>query len=167
MLEYERLVKIIERLRAKDGCPWDREQTHASLKKGCLEEACEVVCGINIYEETGNADNLREELGDLLLQVVMHAQIAKEEGLFTMEDVCKDISDKMIRRHPHVFGDTQVSDSGEVLKNWEEIKKNEHVSDKIDVNEYLFSAFDESKELIDAAIKRKREKLNIKGEKNE
>ena len=159
MSEYQRLLDIIEKLRGENGCPWDREQTHMSLKKGCMEEAAEVVCGINIYDKTGKADNLKEELGDMLLQVVMHCQIAKEEGLFDIEDVCKGIADKMVRRHPHVFGENEVSGSEEVLKNWEEIKKGEHAEDEIDVNEYLFDAFDESKELIDAAIKRKREKL--------
>lgn len=157
--QYARLVEIIKDLRAENGCPWDREQTHMSLKRSCLEEAAEVISGINIYDQTGNADNLREELGDLLLQVVMHARIAEEEGLFTMEDVCKDVSDKMVRRHPHVFGEVTVSDSNEVLKNWEDIKKHEHADDTIDVNKFLFEAFDESKELIDAAAQRKREKL--------
>lgn len=88
MKEFDRLKEIMARLRSKDGCPWDREQTHMSLKPACMEEAAEVVCGINILEATGNADNLKEELGDLLLQVVLHAQIAEEEGLFTLEDVC-------------------------------------------------------------------------------
>lgn len=156
--EYVRLKEIIERLRAEDGCPWDREQTHASLKPACIEEAAEVVSAINIYDETGNADNLKEELGDLLLQVVMHAQIAKEEGLFNLEDVCKCVADKMVRRHPHVFGDVTVSDSGEVLKNWAEIKKNEK-SGKEWMDDYLPAAFEESKELIDVAAKRKQEKL--------
>ena len=116
--ELNRLVQVIARLRAEDGCPWDREQTHGSLKAACVEEAAEVVGGINILEQTGNAENLKEELGDLLLQVVMHAQIAKEEGLFTLEDVMRGITDKMIRRHPHVFGATAVSGSDEVLVNW-------------------------------------------------
>lgn len=162
--QYERLVDIVEMLRAENGCPWDREQTHTSLKRSCLEEAAEVVSGINIYAETGEADNLKEELGDLLLQVVMHAQIAKEEGLFTMEDVCETIADKMVRRHPHVFGEVTVSGSDEVLKNWDEIKKHEHEKDTVDVNRYLFEAFDESKELIDAAACRKREKLAKRNE---
>ena len=87
MTEFENLKQIIARLRAKDGCPWDREQTHMSLKPACIEEAAEVICGINILDQTGDPDNLKEELGDLLLQVVMHAQIAEEEGLFTMDDV--------------------------------------------------------------------------------
>ena len=100
----EELMQTVERLRAPDGCPWDRAQTHESLKAACVEEAAEVVSGINILSETGRAQSLMEELGDLLLQVVMHAQIAEEEGLFTMEDVIRGINRKMIRRHPHVFG---------------------------------------------------------------
>ncbi len=100
MSKFEMFQDIIARLRAKDGCPWDREQTHASLKAAGIEEAAELLCGINIFEETKNAENLQEELGDLLLLVVMHAQIAEEEGLFTMDDVIQGISDKMIRRHP-------------------------------------------------------------------
>lgn len=157
MKEYERLVDIVAKLRAEDGCPWDREQTHMSLKKTLIEESAEVVCGINYMDATGDYSNLLEELGDLLLQVVMHAQIAGEEGLFGMEDVCRVVSDKLIRRHPHVFGDVTVADSNEVLKNWDKIKTGE--KDKVDVTDYLFKAFDESKELIDVATKRKREKL--------
>ena len=89
MSEIERLETIVKTLRSKNGCPWDRAQTHASLKPECIEEAAEVVCGINILEKTGNADNLKEELGDLLLQVMFHSVIAEEEGLFTFDDVCK------------------------------------------------------------------------------
>ena len=155
MDEYLRFKNIIARLRAEDGCPWDREQTHASLKAACIEEAAEVVCGINIFEETGNSDNLREELGDMLLQVFMHAQIAEEEGLFTLEDVIKDIADKMVRRHPHVFGEVTVADSGEVLKNWAEIKAMEKANKKLREETYLKDAMEESKLLIDVAMKRK------------
>lgn len=118
-------VDIIKKLRGEGGCPWDREQTHASLKNCMIEEAYEVVEGIDIYEKTKEADNLCEELGDVLLQVVMHAAIAEEEGIFTMQDVINGISEKMIRRHPHVFGNESASDSEEVLQNWEEIKKQE------------------------------------------
>ena len=150
----EDLLRIMELLRAPGGCPWDREQTHASLKAACVEEAAEVVGGINILEQTGNAENLKEELGDLLLQVVMHAQIAKEEGLFTLEDVMRGITDKMIRRHPHVFGTTAVSGSDEVLVNWAEIKKQEKEG-KEWMESYLPGAFDEAEELIGAARKRK------------
>lgn len=151
----DRFRDIVARLRAKDGCPWDREQTHVSLKPGCIEEAAEVICGINILEETGNADNLREELGDLLLQIVMHSQIAQEEGLFTFEDVVNDISEKMIRRHPHVFGEVTVNDSGEVLKNWAAIKENEKARKALKEENYLKPAFIEAKQLIDVAIERK------------
>lgn len=156
MDEFLRLRQIIAQLRAENGCPWDREQTHSTLKAACIEEAAEVICGINIYEETGNADNLREELGDLLLQVVMHAQIAEEEGLFTMDDVAKDIADKMVRRHPHVFGDVTVNNSGEVLENWAAIKANEKASKKIKEETYLKPAMEEAKNLIDVAMERKK-----------
>ena len=154
MTEFENFKQIIARLRAKDGCPWDREQTHMSLKPACIEEAAEVICGINILDQTGDPENLKEELGDLLLQVVMHAQIAEEEGLFTMNDVIRGVSDKMIRRHPHVFGETVVADSGEVLTNWDKIKKQEK-SGKDLAADYLPDAFEEAKKLIDAAKKRK------------
>lgn len=154
MTKFEELENIIARLRAPDGCPWDREQTHSSLKAACIEEAAEVVCGINILEDTGNSDNLKEELGDLLLLIVMHAQIAEEEGLFTMDDVICGISEKMIRRHPHVFGDETASDSGEVLDKWNAIKKQEKTG-KEWMENYLPGAFNEAEELIGKAKERK------------
>ena len=154
MTKFEEFEHIIEKLRAPDGCPWDRDQTHASLKKPCIEEAAEVVCGINILEQTGDPDNLKEELGDLLLQVVMHARIAEEEGYFTMDDVIQGIIDKMVRRHPHVFGDAVADDSSAVLKKWDEIKKQEKAG-KEWTEAYLPAAFEEAKELIDAAAERK------------
>lgn len=154
MTKFEEFEHIIAKLRAPDGCPWDREQTHASLKKPCIEEAAEVVCGINILEQTGDPGNLKEELGDLLLQVVMHARIAEEEGYFTMDDVIQGIIDKMVRRHPHVFGDAVADDSGAVLKKWDEIKKQEKAG-KEWTEAYLPAAFEETKELIDAAAERK------------
>ncbi|MBR5420723.1 MAG: nucleotide pyrophosphohydrolase [Lachnospiraceae bacterium] len=154
MREFDELYEVICRLRAEDGCPWDREQTHMSLKAACIEEAAEVICGINVYDRSGNAENLKEELGDLLLQVLMHARIAEEEGIFTTEDVINGIKEKMIRRHPHVFGNTKVNGSEEVLLNWEEIKAREKEG-KEDVGEYLAEAFNEADELIDAARKRK------------
>ena len=150
----DELKEVVRRLRAEDGCPWDREQTHGSLKPACIEEAAEVICGINIYEQTGNPENLKEELGDLLLQVVMHAQIAEEEGLFTLEDAARSARDKMVRRHPHVFGGAKVKDTGEVLLNWEEIKAKEKEG-KTDPGEFLPEAFDEAERLIDRARKRK------------
>ncbi len=154
MDSFDELKETVRRLRAEDGCPWDRAQTHGSLKPPVIEEAAEVICGINIYEQTGNAENLKEELGDLLLQVVMQAQIAEEEGIFTLDDVVRGITQKMIRRHPHVFGDAKVKDSGEVLVNWEEIKKQEKIG-KEDDRSYLAEAFDEAEDLIGRARKRK------------
>lgn len=154
MTKFEEFEQIIAKLRAPGGCPWDREQTHASLKKPCIEEAAEVICGINILDQTGDPENLKEELGDLLMQVVMHARIAEEEGDFTMDDVIQGIIDKMIRRHPHVFGEATVSGSGEVLTKWDEIKKEEKAG-KEWTEAYLPAAFDEAKELIDAAAERK------------
>ena len=154
MTKFEEFEEVIARLRAPDGCPWDRAQTHMSLKKTCIEEAAEVICGINILDQTGDADNLKEELGDLLMQVVFHAQIAEEEGLFTMDDVIQTVIDKMIRRHPHVFGEATVSDTGEVLTKWEDIKKQEKQG-KEWADEYLPEAFEEAKELIEAAKERK------------
>lgn len=152
--QFLRLRNIISRLRAPDGCPWDREQTHESLKASCIEESCEVLCGIDILNDTGDSYNLMEELGDLLLQIVLHSQIAEEEGLFTIDDVCRTVSDKMIRRHPHVFGTDVVNNSGEVLVKWEEIKKQEKVG-RTSPDTYLPKAFEEGKAFIDKAKVRK------------
>jgi tetrapyrrole methylase family protein/MazG family protein len=118
---FARLAEIIERLRAPDGCPWDREQTHASLRTHLIEEAYETVNAI----ETADDANLREELGDLLMQPVLHAQIASEEQRFDIVDVLEGISDKLVRRHPHVFGDVSVENSDHVLRNWDAIKRAE------------------------------------------
>ncbi len=94
---------LLQKLRSEEGCPWDRAQTHDSLKPCMIHELTEAVAAVNLFERTGNARNLCEELGDLLLQVVLQSQIAMEEGLFTMEDVVQAVSEKMLRRHPHVF----------------------------------------------------------------
>lgn len=117
----ERLIEIISILRSENGCKWDREQTHATLKRNMLEEAYEAVDAI----DDNDSNHLKEELGDVLLQVVLHAQIAKEEKNFDIEDVAKGISDKLIHRHPHVFGDVKVSSTQEILDNWEKLKKEE------------------------------------------
>ncbi|MDE6846353.1 MAG: MazG family protein [Lachnospiraceae bacterium] len=122
---YEDFLEIIKVLRSENGCPWDKVQTHESLKPCMMEEAAELLASIRIYDQTGNAENMREELGDVLLQVVMHAQIASEEGLFTMADVVDEVSRKMVRRHPHVFGTGNADTPEEVLTNWEDIKKEE------------------------------------------
>ena len=163
--DMEELQKTVARLRAPDGCPWDREQTHASLKAACIEEAAEVVCGINILEKTGKAESLREELGDLLLQVVMHAQIAKEEGLFTRSDVIRTINQQMIWRHPHVFGKRSGADGTagaaasavDIHADWKKIKEQEKQGREWE-EAWLFEAFDEAEELIGTARERKKSK---------
>ena len=115
------LEEIVRLLRAPGGCPWDREQTHQSLRRGMLEEAYEVVEAI----DQGSPEHLKEELGDVLLQVVFHADIERDAGRFDLDDVADGICKKLIYRHPHVFGDVQVSGTGEVLSNWEELKRRE------------------------------------------
>jgi len=116
------LVDVVRRLRSPKGCPWDREQTHASLRATMLEEAYEVLEAI---DEKSMA-KLREELGDVLLQVLMQAEIAEEAGDFSLGDVADAVREKLVRRHPHVFGDTQVSGSAEVLRNWDALKAKEY-----------------------------------------
>lgn len=119
--EWSTFREIIAALRAPDGCPWDREQTHESLKRYLIEEAHELLEAIDQEDDEG----IIEELGDVLLQVFLHSQIGEDDGYFAMEDVLQSIGEKMIRRHPHVFGDRNVENSDEVLKNWQEIKKAE------------------------------------------
>lgn len=121
---WQSLINIMTKLRAENGCPWDREQDHFSLKKYLLEETYEVLDAIDAKNDVALCD----ELGDVLLQVVFHAQIAAEQGRFTIDDVVNGISNKMIRRHPHVFGTEHANNSGEVLTMWEEIKAAEKVS---------------------------------------
>ncbi len=116
---FEELVQVMKTLQGPNGCPWDHEQTHESLKPYLIEEAYEVIEAI----DSGSEEHLIEELGDVLLQIVFHSGIAEIEGRFTIEDVIRAIIEKLKRRHPHVFGDTVVSDSGEVIKNWEEIQR--------------------------------------------
>ncbi len=158
MSEIEEFKKVIRRLRAEDGCPWDREQTHSSLKGDIMEEAAEVICGINVYEETGNAESMMDELGDLLLQVVMESEIASEEGLFDFEDVARNVKEKMIRRHPHVFGNVRADTTEEVLKNWAEIKSGEK-SGKEWMDAKIPEAFDEAIALLEKAKEKKLRKL--------
>lgn len=122
---YEDFIEIIRTLRGENGCPWDKVQTHESLKPCMMEEAAELLASIRIYDQTGNPENMREELGDVLLQVALHAQIASEEGLFTMEDVVDEVSRKMVRRHPHVFGTVSADTPDAALANWDEIKREE------------------------------------------
>ena len=124
--KFDTFVDIIARLRAPDGCPWDKEQTHRSLRENLLSETYEV---LEALDEADSA-KLCEELGDLLLQIVLHAQIAKDDGEFIIDDVIKSISEKIIRRHPHIFGDKKVKDSAEVMHNWEVLKKGEREEGK-------------------------------------
>ena len=119
--EFDRLCQIVARLRAPGGCPWDREQTNESILPQLIEEAYEVVGAVR----ANDIHNFREELGDLLLHIVMHAEISREAGRFEIADVIKDVSDKLVRRHPHVFGDSKAADSGAVVKQWERIKHEE------------------------------------------
>ena len=118
---FQDLVRIVERLRSPGGCPWDLEQTHASLKRNLLEECYETMEAI----DSGDPARLSEELGDILVQVVFHSQMATEAGEFSVEDVLTKINGKLIRRHPHVFGDAVASDAREVERNWEALKQAE------------------------------------------
>jgi MazG family protein len=122
------LVKVIHRLQAPDGCPWDREQTHQSLARHLLEESHEALEAI----DSGDLQWLREELGDLLLQVVFHAEIARREGAFDIDDVAETVVAKLVKRHPHVFGDVHVDSAAEVLVNWERIKAEEKGEHPVD-----------------------------------
>ena len=113
------LIEVIRLLRQPDGCPWDKEQTHASVRMNFIEEVYEVIEAIDKQDTA----LMREELGDVLMQVVFHTQMEREQGNFTCEDVCDEVCRKLIIRHPHVFSNVQVSDTGEVLNNWEQIKQ--------------------------------------------
>jgi len=124
--ETEHLLALVARLRGDNGCPWDREQTLESLKPYLIEEAYEVIDAI----DKGNARSHSEELGDVLLQVVLHSQLRSEQGEFTFRDVVRQLCDKLVRRHPHVFGDVEVADSNEVLRNWESIKAEEKADER-------------------------------------
>ena len=129
--EMQSLVETIWRLRQPDGCPWDRKQTHESIGKNMIEEAYEALDCI----EAGDEAHLREELGDVLMQVVLHAQIAADAGAFTMADVARDINDKLIRRHPHVFGGRSATSADEVLAIWDSVKLAEKGAKDVDAAE--------------------------------
>lgn len=121
---YENLDKLIETvriLRSPQGCEWDRAQTHKSLRPNMLEEAYEAVDAM----DTGDMKHLKEELGDVLLQVLLHAQIANDEGVFNLDDVAKGLNEKLIHRHPHVFGDAKVNSTQDIIDNWDKLKKEE------------------------------------------
>lgn len=151
---FKEFRDIIAQLRAEDGCPWDREQTHTSLESCMVNEAAELVSAIRVFDKTGSYENMCEELGDVLLQVMMHAQIAEEEGLFTIDDVLTVVSEKMIRRHPHVFGTAQADTSEAVLRNWDAIKKKEKEDKKM---------ITPSREETEAAVIEIKETISKKG----
>jgi len=121
----DELISVMARLRAPGGCPWDREQTYASLAQYLLEEAYETFDAIQEADQTGDITNLKEELGDLLLQVIFHSTIGAEKGEFTIEDVASGITQKLILRHPHVFGDAKLERAEDVLDNWDKLKADE------------------------------------------
>jgi MazG family protein len=123
--EYTRLRDIVAKLRAPEGCPWDREQTHTSLRPHLLQEAYEV---LHLLDE-GDTQHMPEELGDLLFQIVLHTQLAEEAGEWQMSDVLRTLSDKLVRRHPHVFGDVSLSTADEVVEQWDQLKRQERAPD--------------------------------------
>jgi MazG family protein len=139
---FEKLVALQARLRARDGCPWDVEQTHRTLRTYLVEETYEVLDAL----ESGDDAKFANEMGDLLLQIVFHSQIAAEEGRFTVSDVIREVHEKMVRRHPHVFGEKRAKDAEEVLKNWEQIKAQERSAEKVKNGA---SATNEEKSLLD------------------
>ncbi len=122
----EELIEVVAKLRAPDGCPWDREQTHTSLRPNMLEEAYEAVDAI----DENDIAHLREELGDVLLQVLLHSQIASESNEFTLDDVAKELKEKLIHRHPHVFGTAKINNANDVLKTWDKLKSEEKTERK-------------------------------------
>ena len=121
MENLDKLIETVRILRSPEGCEWDREQTHKTLRPNMLEEAYEAVDAI----ESGDMDNLKEELGDVLLQVLLHSQIAHDNGYFNLDDVAKELNEKLIHRHPHVFGNKKVNSTEEILSNWDLLKKEE------------------------------------------
>ena len=155
---FDRLCEIVARLRAPGGCPWDREQTNESILPQLVEEAYELVEAVR----ADDIPNFREELGDLLLHIVMHAEIARENGRFDIGDVLGEISDKLVRRHPHVFGTSDARDTGAVLKQWEAIKREE----KKDQSHYLAGLPDALPALIRAQkAQKKAARVNFDWEK--
>ena len=125
---FDELINVMTRLRAPGGCPWDAEQTYVSLAQYLLEESYEAFDAIYEADQTGSTTNLREELGDVLLQVVFHSTIAAEKGDFTIDEVVEGVTNKLILRHPHVFGDKKLETADDVLRNWDELKKAERAA---------------------------------------
>jgi tetrapyrrole methylase family protein/MazG family protein len=135
LLQFQSLVEIVAKLRGPNGCPWDKEQTQRTLTQYAIEEAFELVDAI----ESGNQSEVREELGDFLFQVILQAQVAKDEGHFNLTDVIQGLNEKMLRRHPHVFGDVAVQSTEDVWKNWEKLKAQEKAQKKSTDSQLIFS----------------------------
>lgn len=133
---FDELVTVMARLRAPGGCPWDREQTYASLSQYLLEEAYETFDAIHGADATGDTTHLKEELGDLLLQVVFHSTIGAEKGDFTIDEVADGVTQKLVLRHPHVFGDTKLEHAKDVLDNWDTLKANERAASGKEAKKY-------------------------------
>jgi len=158
MYDFEEFRGVIKALRHPEkGCPWDRVQTHESLIPCLIEETYEVIEGIRIWQDTADAENFCEELGDLLLQVVMQSQIASEEGLFSLDDVINNVCDKMYRRHPHVFGDVVAEDPEAALASWETAKGKEkgkdHIKNPVDAVPVSFPALYRYQKMLKKAVK--------------
>lgn len=170
MTKFDELVSVMERLRAPGGCPWDAEQTYESLGQYLLEECYEAFDAIQHAAATGDTTNLREELGDVMLQVVFHSTIAKERGDFTIENVAEEITEKLILRHPHVFGEKELATAEDVLNNWDELKRaqkeasgqtsnvNESILDEVPVH---FPALLEGQKISKKAAKAKFDWENV------
>ena len=132
MNQLDRAIATVKALRAENGCPWDKEQTHQSLRRYLLEETYEVLEALDALDNSKKTmDHFREELGDLLLQVLLHSEIARQEGNFSLEDISRELADKLIRRHPHVFGENKLADSNAVLSQWEINKNKEKKKDSV------------------------------------
>ncbi|RAP33640.1 nucleoside triphosphate pyrophosphohydrolase [Candidatus Marinamargulisbacteria bacterium SCGC AG-439-L15] len=159
MTNYNKLQEIVSQLRAPGGCPWDQEQTMQSITGHIIEEAYELVDAINNH----HLDAIKEELGDVLLHVAMLSEMARERKAFSIEDVAKSACDKMIRRHPHVFGDTQVKTSEDVKKNWDQIKENEKDSRLFDSIPNALPALMQSQKFQKKAAKKGFDWPDIKG----
>jgi tetrapyrrole methylase family protein/MazG family protein len=134
-LKVQQLLDIVATLRGPDGCPWDKEQTHLSLTQYAIEECFEMVDAIESLDDS----KIKEELGDVLFQVVLHAQLASERGAFDFNDLVMSLSEKMLRRHPHVFADTKVSGTADVKKNWEDIKRAEKKSQNLSQDQNILN----------------------------
>ena len=147
------LIDIIKTLRSENGCSWDREQTHESLKKNMLEEAYEAIDAINHNDK----DNLKEELGDVFLQVLLHSQIASENGDFDIYEVAKVLKDKLIRRHPHVFGNVSVNTTEDIIQNWEKIKQEE----KKDQRSSIMDGISKSQSALMTALKISKKAVSV------